>query len=114
MTERLPCKLTEHEKIARAREATELLAQQTRMTDAEKARSATAKAEIKTVSEQLHEAARASREGWEHRDVEVNVIPNNTDLTIETWRCDTGELVRSRPMSDDEKRRVKQPSLLKS
>lgn len=105
-TERLSCKLTLAERELRARETTEMLAEVAK-------RAKTAKAEIEEVNSKLIEAARAAREGWEQREVEIEVRPNNADLTVETWRLDTGELVRVRVMSDEEKRRARQPRLLK-
>ena len=112
-TERLPCKLTEVEKIERAKESTQILASYRAKEDEVKNTAASGRTELKEMRTKLEDTARASREGWEYREVETMDRPDPVKLTIDTWRSDTGELVRSRPMNDDEKRRVRQPSLLK-
>ena len=53
----------------------------------------------------------AARTGIEERDVEVNPKPNNEALVVEFYRDDTGELVESRPMTDDEVRVARQRAL---
>lgn len=112
-TERLPCKLTESERIDRARESTQILADYTEKEALAKSDASAHRTRLKELRTKLDETARASRDGYEYREVETYERPDPSKLTIDTWRSDTGELVRSRPMNDDEKRRVRQPSLLK-
>lgn len=45
----------------------------------------------------------ALRSGYEHRDTDCELIMNWTDKTVKLVRLDTGEVIRSRVMSDDEK-----------
>lgn len=112
-TERLSCTLTVPEKIDRAQKATELLGEYGTKEKAFKAAAATNAATLKTLRGELDEAARASREGWEYREVEVRdrVVPAR--LIVEIVRMDTDEVVRARPMTEAEKKHWRQPELLK-
>lgn len=94
-TERLVCNLTVPEKIDRAQKATELLGEY-----------------VKELRSSLDEAGRASREGWEYREVEVRERPKPANRTVEVVRMDTDEVVRSRPMTEVEWKRWRQPELL--
>lgn len=40
--------------------------------------------------------------------MEVETRTNVVDLTVETWRLDTRELVRARAMTDEERARARQ------
>ena len=53
----------------------------------------------------------AARTGIEEREVEVSPRPNNDRLVVEFYRADTGDLVETRPMTEDEVRVARQQSL---
>lgn len=110
-TERLTCKLTEEERNQRAHESTVMVKNYKVI---EERKSLTAKslgAEMKELRAKMEEASRAARDGHEEREVEVETRTNVVDLTVETWRLDTHELVRARAMTDEERARARQPRL---
>lgn len=110
-TEMLTCKLTERERDARARESTEFV-KEYKAKEEHKARVVkTLGAELKEIRAKVEETARASREGHEEREVEVETRNNLVDLTVETWRLDTHEIVRAVGMTDEQKRRYRQQRL---
>ncbi len=109
--ERLVCNLTVPEKIDRAQKATELLGEYGQKEREAKAAAATRSAELKELRSSLDEAGRASREGWEYREVEVRERPKPANRTVEVVRMDTDEVVRSRPMTEAEWKRWRQPDL---
>lgn len=113
-TERLVCNLTISEKIDRAQKATELLGEYGQKEREAKAAAATRSAELKELRSSLDEAGRASREGWEYREVEVRERPSRTERVVEVLRCDTEEVIRTRPMTKEESDRWRQPSLIPS
>lgn len=113
-TERLVCNLTVPEKIDRAQKATELLGEYGQKEREAKAAAATRSAELKELRSSLDEAGRASREGWEYREVEVRERPSRTERVVEVLRCDTEEVIRTRPMTKEESDRWRQPSLIPS
>jgi hypothetical protein len=110
-TEKLTVTLTDDERNERARLAASLLGQ---YGDLEERKRETAKElgeELKALREQMDAAAEASRTGIEAREVEIHHTPNNERFTVETYREDTGELVRARPMTEDEARAARQQRL---
>lgn len=113
-TERLVCNLTMNEKILRAQKATELLGEYGTKEREAKAAAATRSAELKELRTELDESGRASREGWEYREVEVRERPNGANRSIEIIRMDTDEVVRVRPMTDAEVKAWRQPELMRS
>lgn len=62
----------------------------------------------------MEESARASREGWEYRDIEVRERPSRSERIVEVVRMDTDEVVRTRPMTKEEIERWRQPTLIPS
>lgn len=112
-TERLPCNLNDGERVERARASTELLAEYSSKEAHAKSAAATARAELKTLRTSLEEAARAAREGWEYQEVEVIERPSGgLRRMMDTVRMDTGEVIRSRAMTEEELRRFVQPRLV--
>ncbi len=107
-TERLTCKLTEEERNTRARESTELVKEYKVIEERKALTSKSLGAELKELRAKLDEKSRAAREGHEAREVEVETRTNVVDLTVETWRLDTRELVRARAMTDEERARARQ------
>lgn len=110
-TERLVCNLTVPEKIDRAQKATELLGEYGQKEREAKAAAATRSAELKELRSSLDEAGRASREGWEYREVETRERVRFEKRVVEVYRCDTDEVIRTRPMTEDEVRKHRQLSL---
>lgn len=107
-TERLTCKLSDRERDVRAREGAELVKEFKAKEEYKSRVSKTLGAELKEVRARMEEASRAAREGHEEREVEVETRNNLEDLTIETWRLDTMEIVRAVGMTDEQKRRHRQ------
>ncbi|MEZ4395054.1 MAG: hypothetical protein R3A48_28585 [Polyangiales bacterium] len=110
-TERLTCKLTNEERDARAHESTVLVKDYKAIEDRKSLTAKTLGAELKELRAKMEEASRAARDGHEEREVEVETRVNVMDYTIETWRLDTGELVRVRAMTDEERTRHRQQRL---
>lgn len=107
----LPCKLTQFERITRAQEATGLVGEYSAKEDALKVMSAEKRAELKSLRARIDETSRAAREGIETREVEVREEPNLGAFTMDKVRCDTGEVVSSRPMTGEEITRHRQMRL---
>lgn len=112
--EQLVCNLAPSERIDRAQKATELMGEYSQKEAKAKAEAAARSAELKGVRADMEESARASREGWEYRDVEVRERPSRTERVVEVIRCDTEEVIRTRPMTKEESDRWRQPSLIPS
>jgi len=110
-TMELPCKLTEFEKITRAKEATGLVGEYAQKEEALKAMSAEKRAELKSLRTRIDETSRAAREGIETRPVEVIEEPNLSNFTMDKTRTDTGEVISSRPMTAEETQRHRQTTL---
>lgn len=110
-TERLVCNLTMTEKIDRAQKATEMLGEYGSKEKAFKAEAAANSAELKALRVELDEAARASREGWEYREVETRERVRFEKRIVEVYRVDTDEVLRARPMTEDEVKRHRQLTL---
>jgi len=102
-TETLSCTLTPAESAARAFELAVLVRKIEDEETAAKAAAAAARDSMKELDADLRRLARVVREGKEDRQVEVRVTRNPTDATVETVRVDTGEIVRSRAMTPEER-----------
>ena len=65
------------------------------------------KADLKKKGEQLRaqisQLARACREGKEEREIVCELLYDEDELTVDVVRVDTGQVVSSRPMTDDER-----------
>lgn len=103
--------ITEEERSMRAREATRLYAQADELEEHKKERVKELGEEIRHLRAQATDAARAANTGVEEREVPVTARPNNERLIMEYFREDTGDLVRVRPMTDDEARIARQREL---
>jgi ERCC4-type nuclease len=104
-TEYLRCDLTEDEVTSKSGELALLHGEAERMQaefdDLKKVRSA----RIKTVVTRQAVLAKQVREKAEYRNVEVEDTPNFTEKVMETVRSDTGEIVRTRKLSEEELQR---------
>lgn len=110
--ELLSCRLTETEKIERAKATADLLKQYEDKEALQKEHAKRVSDELKTLRAQMVEAGRASREGHEERWVPVDDKPNVERMKMESYRRDTGELLRTRKMTDDEIERYVQLRLV--
>ena len=102
-TESLPCKLTPEER----REAGEALAGVVQDVAAEGDRQTDIKAQMKARLTEL-EARKAQlaitiSRGEEYRDVRVQDTPDYAAGTVHTVRMDTGECIRTRRLSEEER-----------
>lgn len=95
----------------RAHEAARLLAQYREREDHKKELVKELSDELKGLREQAEAAAHAANTGVEEREVPVTAKPDNGRFVVEYFRDDTGDLVRSRPMTDDEARVARQTVL---
>lgn len=111
MIRRLPIQLTDAERNVKARHAASLVHERTMLEEQKKETAAEYAERIKDLSTKITAAVEAARTGIEERDVEVNPKPNNEAFVVEFYRDDTGELVESRPMTDEEIRVARQREL---
>lgn len=109
--ERVPVALTEEERSMRAREAARFMQLVTEREEQKKEAAREASEEIAALKKQAHESARAANTGVEEREVPVSPRANNERFIVEFFRDDTGDFVRSRPMTDDEMRVARQAVL---
>ena len=111
-TELLSCRLTEMEKVERAKTTADLLKQYEDREALQKEHAKRVSEELKSLRAKMVEAGRASREGHEERWVPVDEKPNVPRMLMESYRRDTGELLRTRKMTDDEVERYVQMRLV--
>lgn len=103
MIERLRCQMTEKERVAKG----ELLARMGfEMGDLENAKAAATRDytnQIKNLKTEQTKVAEDVRSGTEERDVECVEKPDWKEHVVTIVRCDTGEIVRRRPMTPTER-----------
>ncbi len=109
--EKMPVALTPEERSMRALEASRLLALYSQREDHKKEVVKELTDELKSLREQAETAANAANTGVEEREVPVMARPDNERFVVEYFREDTGDLVRTRPMTDDEARVARQAVL---
>jgi hypothetical protein len=109
--ERITVGLTDAERNLRAREIPELLAQVAEIEFARKEAAKESAAQVKELEARIEALGRAVRTGVEDQDLTVSERPNRDVFTVSIVREDTGEVVRERPMTDDELRAARQASL---
>lgn len=109
--EKLPVILTPEERSMRAHEAARYLGEYRQKEERKKLVVKELSEELKELREKADEAARAATSGVEEREVPVTAKPDNHRLVMEYFRDDTGDLVRTRPMTDDEARVARQQVL---
>lgn len=103
VAENLRCELTDAEVQARGGEVALDLAKIEALRAKRKTLAAELKDEIDEVAERVRLTAREVREKACWRDVETRVQLNYADGVCQTIRTDTGEIVRSRPLSAAER-----------
>ena len=111
MIRKLPIHLTDDERNTKARHATSLLRERTLIEEQKREAVAGYADRIKELTAEINAAAEAARTGIEEREVEVSPKPNNERFVMEFYRDDTGDLVETRPMNEDEIRTARQQSL---
>lgn len=109
--ERMPVVLTSEERSMRAHEAARYLEEYRQREEHKKEVVKELSEELKDLREKAEAAARAANSGVEDREVPVSPRADNQRFVVEYFRDDTGDLVRSRPMTDDEARTARQQVL---
>lgn len=102
-SEELRCELSDAEVQQRGQDAARLLMQIDQLDEEKRAAAADYKEQIKAKETELRKLGREIRERAEHRDVPCVTRPNAAAGVMETIRLDTGELVRSRPLTHEER-----------
>lgn len=110
-TEKLPCDLTSFELRERATKMANVVNEIEQLELKKKVATDTAKREIDALVVSVSQLARQVRTGKEDREVEVEEVHDEIRFAVETFRTDTGEVVRSRPMTDEEKKHALQVAL---
>lgn len=101
--EMLPVPLTDDELLAHADRAARLQGQADHEAEALRDEMKERRAEIEELRTQAREALRLVRERREDRRVEVEVVYEYAANAVVLVRLDTGEQVRQRPMTADER-----------
>lgn len=110
-TEKLPCDLSSYELRERATKMANVVNEIEQLELKKKVATDTAKREIDALVVSVSQLARQVRTGKEDREVEVEEVHDEIRFAVETFRTDTGEVVRSRPMTDEEKKHALQVAL---
>jgi len=105
---KLPIHLTDDERNTRARHAASLLHERALIEEQKRETVADFADRIKELTAEINAASTAARTGIEEREVEVSPKPNNERFVMEFYRDDTGDLVETRPMTEDEVRVARQ------
>lgn len=113
-TRSLSVMLTEEEARAKGIELASYVQQLNELEERAKQISADMKKEIKALQAKVMVLTRIVRTGKEDREVECYERRNNSLMTIETYRTDTGELVETRPMSANERQLAMFPQPLRA
>lgn len=92
-TQKLPCPLTDREVAARSEDAADFREKRSALSTA-----------VKQLAKQVRERA-------EEREVEIEYVHDPVRFCVDTKRCDTGEVIESRPMSSDEEMAARQETL---
>lgn len=99
----LPVKLTEDERLARAKDAAAKVAEYAAIESQKKALTSELTAKMKELRSETQILSRAVQSGIEHQPVEVVERRNEDRYTIELVRMDTMEVVESRAMTPAER-----------
>lgn len=111
MLRKLPIHLTDDERNTKARHAATLVHERSLLEEQKREVVADYADRLKALAAEITAATEAARTGIEEREVEVSPRPNNDRLVVEFYRADTGDLVETRPMTEDEVRVARQQSL---
>lgn len=102
-TEHLPCPLTDEEWSERSEHCARLIAERDTYAEEAKREAKAVKEELAGMDAQIRGLSREIRDRRTWRDVQVRVEPDYEAGVMETTRCDTGEVIRTRPLTLDEK-----------
>jgi len=106
ITELLDCKLTQEEQLERGQQ----LADAITAVDTEEAAQKTAKDKMKeslaALASEVNRLVPIVHDGIEKRQVSVRIDYDDTSLMVHKTRLDTGELVASRAMTEEERQRA--------
>ena len=109
-SETLPCPLTDDEWAERSDHCARLLAERDTFAAQAKADAKENKDELAKMDESIRELSKEIRDRRTWRDVQVRTSPDYAEGVMQTVRCDTGEVIRTRPLTLDEKQQ-KLPSM---
>lgn len=96
--ERLPCQLTEREKLTKGQELVARLGEKEELEDELKSSAKAFKRQITVKDEAARNLSQEIRTGIEYREVECRAVASFAQNLVETVRCDTGDVIRSRAM----------------
>lgn len=103
VTKSLPCKLTEEEVLKYGREMARALSERDRIQSELDGIKSEYKAKISEQTALIEKFSVRVHSGIESRDVECEETKNWTKINVEVKRLDTGSVIESRPMREDEK-----------
>lgn len=101
--ERLSCRLTAQETLRKGAELVETMADKGLLELEIKEQTSTLKAQVKKLSQRSDALALEIRTGEEYRQVECTERRDFRNNLVDVVRMDTGEVVRSRPMTAGER-----------
>lgn len=101
--EKLPCELTRDEKLMKADQMAECLKMRAEVELEAQTVAGTFKRRLKELDRDIGDRAEEVRSGVEYRPVECAMRDRFRDNQVDTVRLDTGEIVRSRPMTITER-----------
>lgn len=101
--EKLPCDLTRDEKLLKAEEMAEHLKVRAEVEVEAKSSADDYKTQLKRLDRLVGDRAEEVRTGVEYRQIECVERGSYRMNKVDVIRCDTGEVVRSRPMTVSER-----------
>lgn len=103
--QKLPVTLKPAELADRAQRAAHLIQDHDAKAEAFKAQAKENKVALDRIATEMRDTSRVVREGKEYRDVVCERIYNWTDGSVRDVRCDTGEVIAERAMSEAERQK---------
>jgi hypothetical protein len=110
-TRSLPCPLSEHEVAERAHKLAKAALDLVALDVKKKLAASQFKEEHELLNSNAKQLAREVHTRQEMRDVEIEYQHDDIRLAVDTIRCDTGEVIHSRPMTADEAKDARQAKL---
>lgn len=107
----LPCPLSDAEVAERAHTMAKLVAEEQAVEVQKKAAADEFKERLEHIGGNIRRLARQVRERSEDRAIEVDFQHDDVRFAVDTIRLDTGEIIGSRPMTEDEKKEAIQGRL---
>lgn len=96
--ERLPCQLTEREKLSKGQELVARLGEKEELEERAAAASKDFKRAITVKDQGARDLATEIRTGVEYREIDCQEVASFAQNVVQTIRVDTGETIRSRAM----------------